>query len=104
MKTHFVLLLFTAFGFLASATEIVNLKTEYTTTPLGIDVENPRFSWIMQSDVAGAYQKAYRIVVVDEQGEIVWNSTKVKSDISLNIRYEGRPLKPQTRSFAGNTK
>lgn len=68
---------------------VLNLKTEYTVTPLGIDVEKPRFSWNMESDKNGAYQKVYQIEVTNESGNIVWNSGKVNSDISLNIRYEG---------------
>jgi len=31
----------------AQEVHIVNLKTEYTPTPLGIDIANPRFSWQM---------------------------------------------------------
>lgn len=80
------------FGF-----DIVNLKTEYAKTPIGIDVEKPRFSWQMQSDENGACQKAYQITVTDEFGENGWNSGKVRSDISLNIKYAGKPLKPCTR-------
>lgn len=76
---------------------IHKLKVEYTETPLGIDVEIPRFSWQMQSDVRGARQTAYQIVVTDELGSKVWDSGKVKSDISLNIKYDGTALKPTTR-------
>lgn len=76
---------------------IQKLKVEYTETPLGIDVELPRFSWQMQSEESGAFQKAYRIIVTDESGGRVWNSGKVESDLSLNIKYEGVTLKPTTR-------
>lgn len=76
---------------------VSNLKTEYAVTPLGIDVEKPRFSWIMESNKNGAYQKAYQIEVTDESGTMVWNSGKVGRDTSLNIRYEGSALQPTTR-------
>ena len=77
--------------------KIVNLKTEYTETPLGIDVEIPRFSWQMQSGENGSCQKGYQIVVTDETGQEVWNSGKTDSNISLNIRYGGTTLRPTTR-------
>lgn len=84
-----------ATGYIAS---IHKLKVEYAETPLGIDIEWPRFSWQMQSDESGACQKAYRIVVTDESNEKIWDSGKVKSDHSLNIKYEGvSSLKPTTR-------
>ena len=81
----------------AQNAKITNLKTEYEETPLGIDIEKPRFSWQMQSDENGAYQQAYQIVVTDERGVKIWDSHKIKSDISLNIKYEGADLTPATR-------
>lgn len=76
---------------------ITNLKTEYSTEPPGIDAKTPRFSWNMQSDRMGAAQKAYQIVVTDEHGIIAWNSGRVKSNVSLNIRYAGITLQARTR-------
>lgn len=76
---------------------IVNLKTEYTITPLGIDVEKPRFSWQMRSEKGGYSQTAWQIIVTDERGQIVWNSQKNNSDLSLNIQYTGARLQPRTR-------
>jgi alpha-L-rhamnosidase len=76
---------------------LVRLKTEYAEMPLGIDVARPRFSWQMQSGEQGCCQIAYQIVVVDEARQKVWDSGKVSSDISLNIKYAGWPLRPSTR-------
>ncbi|MFD2594603.1 glycoside hydrolase family 78 protein [Sphingobacterium griseoflavum] len=61
---------------IASKLSIVNLRTEYTSTPLGLDVSNPEFSWQMQSERRGARQRAFRIVVVNEQGIVVWIQTR----------------------------
>lgn len=80
-----------------SATEIINLKTEYTQTPISVDVEKPRFSWQIQSTERGSLQKAYQITVTDESGKRVWRTKKMKSDVSLNIKYDGLPLSPSTR-------
>lgn len=76
--------------------KLSSLKVEYEETPLGIDVEQPRFSWQMESPKQGQSQTAYQIVVTDERGAAVWNSGKVNSDLSLNISYEGEPLRPRT--------
>jgi alpha-L-rhamnosidase len=81
----------------ASDIEIVKLCTEYTETPVGIDVTEPRFSWQMCAAKNGCYQTAYQLKVTNENGLEVWNSGKVSSDISLNIKYEGIALKPCTR-------
>ena len=88
------------FVFLLSAcseTKLSSLKVEYTETPLGIDIEKPRFSWQMISGERGQSQSAYQIVVTDEANREVWNTGKVTGDISLNIEYAGSPLKPATR-------
>ncbi len=77
--------------------KVVNLKTEYTETPLGMDVQIPRFSWQMESDVRGSHQKAYQLIVADEAGVKVWDSGKTDSSVSLNIAYGGSSLKPCTR-------
>ncbi|MCM5528420.1 alpha-L-rhamnosidase [Parasegetibacter sp. NRK P23] len=77
--------------------KIEDLKTEYTATPLGVDVAAPRFSWRMSTNERGARQTAYRLVVLDEEGIEVWNTGKMKSGHSLGIRYDGAALSPRTR-------
>lgn len=76
--------------------KLSSLVVEYTETPLGIDTDKPRFSWQMESDVRGQAQTAYQIIVTDEDEQVVWDTEKVLSDISLNIAYNGRPLQPTT--------
>lgn len=77
--------------------KIINLKTEYAETPLGIDVAVPRFSWQMASGESGCFQTAWQIVVTDEPGRVVWDSHKNAEGISVNIKYAGAGLKPRTR-------
>lgn len=98
----FILCLFSVFPIAlcaASSFLLKNLKVEYTETPLGIDVEKPRFSWQMEAPIGirGYTQTAYRIIVSDEYGAQVWDSKKIKSDVSLNVLYDGIPLKATTR-------
>ena len=105
MNRLFVILLF--FAVCANsfaATSIVNLRTEYLDTPLGIDELNPRFSWQMQSARIGAAQTAYRIIVAAGEdklaaGEYVFDTGKTVSDASIGIRYRGGVLRYSTRYF-----
>ena len=81
------------------AFHIIALKTEYASTPLGLDIPNPRFSWQMTAtDVRRSLaQQAWQISVSDESGKEVWNSGKVVSDESLGHYYQGDPLQATTR-------
>lgn len=92
-----ICILFFPKNVIAKSPAIFNLKTEYTRTPIGIDIEKPRFSWQMFSTQRAARQTAYSITVVDESGNITWKSGKIKSDKSLNIKYQGSVLKASTR-------
>lgn len=78
-------------------TSLTSLKVEYEETPLGIDVMKPRFSWQMASNKRGQSQSAYQITVTRKAGELVWNSGRIESGISLNIEYAGKTLQPCTR-------
>ncbi len=80
-----------------SPTRLDSLKVEYEETPLGIDVEKPRFSWQMDSRQPGILQRAYQIIVTDETGRGVWDSGIIEDDRSLNIEYAGEVLQPTTR-------
>ncbi len=73
---------------------LADLKVEYTTTPIGIDIERPRFSWKMvaPAHARGQRQTAYALEVKDRRGAIVWKTGKVSAAHSLNIEYAGKPL------------
>ena len=60
------------------------LKTEYQTNPLGLDVPNPAFSWILESDKENTYQKSYHILVSDSD-EIIWDSGVTQTDQSTYV-------------------
>lgn len=95
------LLLLTCFISMNMPASVVRLQTEYLENPVGIDVSQPRFSWQMRSSERGARQTAYRIVVARDSGlrDIVWNSGRVDSDVSLHVRYGGPALSPSTRYY-----
>jgi alpha-L-rhamnosidase len=82
----------------ASAVTVSNLRCEYLTDPLGLDVEKPRLSWIIESPRRGERQTAYRILVAStpellarHQGDL-WDSGKVASDQSVQLEYAGKAL------------
>ncbi|HCX24344.1 MAG TPA: alpha-L-rhamnosidase, partial [Cytophagales bacterium] len=83
----------------SSQFSIHQLNVEYQTAPIGLDESVPRFSWQMQANLAqrGLKQSAYQITVMDEAGELVWDSKKIASDESLNIYYQGKKLNPEAR-------
>ena len=54
----------------------IRLKTEFLTDPIGVDFQNPVFTWNCEG---GIKQTAYQIVAKCNE-ETVWDSGKVKSD------------------------
>jgi alpha-L-rhamnosidase len=112
VKIFFVLIVFTSlliFSSLSKAEysdiEAVNLKCEYQTNPLAIDVQNPRLSWLLHSNIRGQRQTAYRIIVASKRENLkkdhgdLWDSRKVSSNRSVHIIYRGKPLTSQTRCY-----
>ena len=76
----------------------LSLKCEYLTDPMGIDVRQPRFSWVLQHSERGQIQSAYQALVASQadllgqnKGDL-WDSGKVASDESVHVVYAGRPL------------
>jgi alpha-L-rhamnosidase len=78
-----------------------NLRCEYLTNPQGIDVTQPRLSWVLKPRdpaLRGLKQSAYQILVASSpvflsknEGDI-WNSGKVTSDETVGINFAGKPL------------
>jgi alpha-L-rhamnosidase len=81
------------------ALRVYDPRCEYLVDPLGIDVRKPRFSWKLDSARPGQLQTAYQVLVASSlekltaNGGDLWDSGKVDSDRSVNVPYEGRPLK-----------
>ena len=74
-----------------------NLRCEYLKDPLGVDVEKPRLSWLIESDRRGERQTGYQVLVAsseellgNDQGDL-WDSGKVESDQSVQVEYQGKP-------------
>ncbi len=78
----------------------VNLACELFSSPMGIDVKNPGFSYTIKSqdaDQRGIIQRAYQIVLSASpdfnKREILWDSQKVQDSRMAYIIYKGRALK-----------
>jgi len=86
-------------------TGISDLRCEYMEHPVGIDSPNPRFSWKLNDARRGVYQKAYRLIVGESMDELnagtgnCWDSGITESRRTVNIEYEGTPLKSDRKYF-----
>lgn len=82
-----------------------NLKVEYLTNPLGLDVMEPRFSWVLESPERGITQSAYQIIVSQDEDSAengigdMWDTGSVHSDQSVGIVYEGKTLESGKQYF-----
>lgn len=85
--------------------KVEDLRCEYLSNPLGIDVEKPRLGWRFESDERGQIQTAYRILVADGETELaqdhgnLWDSGKVVSDRSIQVPYGGKTLDSSERCW-----
>lgn len=75
---------------------VTNLVCEYQQNPLGIDATRPRFSWQLVTERPGVMQSAWQIQV-HEDGALLWDSGRVKSDQSTHVPYGGPPLRSRQR-------
>ena len=86
-------------------TVVTGLLCEYLSNPLGIDIENPRLTWQVQTQEPNFKQTAYEIRVAgsmamfSQKNKLVWNSGKVISDQSVNVKYNGSRLEPRKRYY-----
>ena len=85
---------------LMAAPSVGRLRTEALKNPVGIDAENPAFSWTLEEGGArGVWQTAYQIrLYTDEDlSDEYWTSGKVDSQQQMDILYDGPALAPYTR-------
>ena len=77
---------------------IVEMQVEMRNNPDGIGVTFPRFSWQLQTGIPNVMQTAYQIEVAASPEDLktgnnlLWNSGKVESDVSILISYAGKTL------------
>lgn len=85
--------------------QLKNLRTEMISNPEGIDDKSPRLSWEISGAERGIEQVAYQVLVAsspemlaDNNGDL-WDSGKILSNQSVQVKYNGEPLKSRTRCF-----
>src|SRR5690242_16650035 len=75
---------------------VMNLRCEMLSNPMGIDSKHPRFSWQIQSSERSVMQINYQILVASSAEKLgrneadLWNSGKISSDKSILVSYNGK--------------
>ena len=76
----------------------VNLRCEYLKNPVGIDVRQPRFAWVLRHTERAQMQSAYQLLVASRPELLAqnkgdqWDNGKTLSDDSTQVVYKGKPL------------
>ncbi|MDD4145447.1 MAG: hypothetical protein PHN68_12515, partial [Prolixibacteraceae bacterium] len=84
---------------------VSDLRCENLKDPVGIDKKTPRFSWKIKSDVNGARQTAYQILVASDSSLLregkadLWDTGKTASSESILIPYGGEKISSGTPAF-----
>jgi len=108
MKRAALLFLLAGTLFGAASVRPQQLRCEYRVNPQGIDVTDPRLSWILtpvNPKVRGLAQSAYRILVATSETALrgnsgdLWDSGKIASAESIQVVYQGKPLNSGTAAF-----
>ena len=74
------------------------LRCEYKTNPIGLDVVKPRLSWKIQAAPRNVRQSAYQIRAsassqdLEAGRRLLWDSAQVRSDASVHVVYGGPSL------------
>jgi alpha-L-rhamnosidase len=102
--TGFVILLVASLSFAAAPLTLANLRCEYKSNPVGIDVTEPRLGWELVSSERGTVQAAYQIRVAGSvanlaKNKLIWDSGKEVSDASTQVAYQGPSLQTGQRYY-----
>lgn len=97
----FLMLLLLAAG-VAEAVSVYDLTCEHKVDPMGIESQNPRLSWKIESNNTNCLQSAYAIRVLaspEDKGKLIWESGKVESSESHLVPYSGPALESGQRVY-----
>jgi alpha-L-rhamnosidase len=88
----------------ATPLTISNLRCEYKSNPVGIDILQPRLSWEVVSSERGTLQTAYQIRLATSEenltkNKLLWDSGKLASDASIQVVYQGPALETGRRYY-----
>ena len=85
----------------AWALSIDNLRVQSLHNPSCIDLQEPQFTWQLQSADRGVLQTAYQLVITSDPdgSDIVFDSGIVESNQSVGVVAKGASLEPATRYY-----
>ena len=89
----------------ARGATVGTLRCEFRENPEGIDVLEPRLSWIQASSERGARQTGWQVMVASSVAALaaekadLWDSGKIDSDQSIHVLYAGKPLASRQACF-----
>ena len=89
----------------ALAPSVAELRTEYASSPVGIDVGAPRLGWQLRAGARGATQSAYQLQVASSERALrdgkglLWDSGVVTSSESAHVAYAGPAVRSGQRCF-----
>jgi alpha-L-rhamnosidase len=84
---------------------IQNLRCEYLSNPIGIDVARPRLSWELSSGGRNSAQTAYEIMVASDSLSLsrgqadLWETGRIESNQTSQITYGGSALHPGSACY-----
>ncbi|MGE4587205.1 MAG: family 78 glycoside hydrolase catalytic domain [Mangrovibacterium sp.] len=85
--------------------QVLNLRTEYKSNPVGLHSSLPRLSWEIRSAKRQLFQTAWQVKCAAAESDLLsdihllWNSGKVESDQSVQVEYRGRSLSSGQRVY-----
>ena len=77
---------------------VYNLRCEQEENPLGIETQQPRFSWQIQAEQRNFKQSAFHLLVADSPEKLqddegnIWDSGKTLSSASILVPFQGKAL------------
>ena len=81
------------------------LRVEYLANPVGIDPARLRLSWRLASTARNTMQAAYQLQVASSEAnltrgtDLLWDSGRILSDVSVLVDYGGPPMVSRTRYY-----
>lgn len=85
---------------------VQNLRCEFLSNPKGVEHTHPYLSWEIEAPgKRNVWQSSCRILVYDSDktpadgSEPIWDSGKIRSGNSVNVKYEGVPLQWAEKYF-----
>ena len=82
-----------------------DLTCEYLRDPVGIGAASTRLSWILSSEIPNQVQTAYQVLtasspeLLSEKKADLWNSGKVVSGQSIQVKYAGKELESRNQCW-----